>query len=347
MHASDTVLNLVADGYAMDAQPWVRNDFVIVGPENDPAGIRGMTDAAEALRKIAKTKSAFVIHASLGAQEVLRNILEPNELALDPDHTTALIDDHQRIVLKIAADKHAYTLIGRIPFRSGKLPNAGLAVMVENDERLRRPFVVAVANPIKVTGARVADARMLAAFLRSEATQQWIAEFGKGKFDDRPLFFPVVVSAAPTAPASTQPTRAILSIIGEVPKASFLSADDWGKFSRHEMTVKDKSGKPTTYGGVLATDVLQSAGLDVGNHAMNRANARLIVRVEAADGFVAVLSVCEIDNQAPEHAFLLADRRDGEPLNEMEGPLRLVCPGDATAVRSVRQVRSLTITRLD
>jgi tungstate transport system substrate-binding protein len=57
MHASDTIINLVADGWAQDPQPWMRNDLVIVGPPEDPAGIKGMSDAAAALKKIADTKS--------------------------------------------------------------------------------------------------------------------------------------------------------------------------------------------------------------------------------------------------------------------------------------------------
>jgi tungstate transport system substrate-binding protein len=191
MHASDEIINLVADGWAMDPQPWVRNDMVIVGPPDDPAGIKGTTDAAAALKKIAASKSAFVVHSSLGAQDVLRSILDAAEITLDPEHTTVLFDDKQRRVLKIAAEKKAYTLVGRIPFRSGKIPNDGLAVMTEGDPRLRRPFVVAVANLARVSGAHSAEARKLAAFLRTAETQAWIAEFGKGKFDERPLFFPV------------------------------------------------------------------------------------------------------------------------------------------------------------
>jgi len=44
MHAGDTIINLVADGYGVDPQPWAKNDLVLVGPANDPASIRGMTD---------------------------------------------------------------------------------------------------------------------------------------------------------------------------------------------------------------------------------------------------------------------------------------------------------------
>ena len=102
MHASDTVINLVADGYAMDPQPWMRNDLIIVGPPEDPAGVKGMTDVAAAMRKIAAAKSPFVVHSSLGAQEVLLNIMDLNQIVLDPAQTTVLFDDKQRDVLTIA-----------------------------------------------------------------------------------------------------------------------------------------------------------------------------------------------------------------------------------------------------
>ena len=154
MHSSDTAINLVADGYAIDPQPWVRNDMVIVGPADDPAGIKGMTDATAALKRLAATKSPFVVHSSIGAQEVLMNILTPNEIDLDPDATTILLDDKQRRVLKIAAEKKAYTMVGRIPFRSGKIPTGGLIVMVAGDPQLERPFLVEIANPAKIAGVR-------------------------------------------------------------------------------------------------------------------------------------------------------------------------------------------------
>jgi tungstate transport system substrate-binding protein len=164
-----------------------------VGPPQDPAGIKGMTDAAAALRKIAMSKSAFVVHSSLGAQEVLLNLLEPNQIQLDPAKTTVLFDDQQRSVLKVAGEKHAYTLVGRIPFRTGRLPNNGLVLMVQGDERLRRPYLVAVTNPRWMPGSRIADARKFAAWLRSPGTQAWVAEFGKGTLDSQPVFFPITL----------------------------------------------------------------------------------------------------------------------------------------------------------
>ena len=159
MHSSDTIINLVADGYALDPQPWLKNDLVIVGPHDDPAGIRNMKSAAEAFSKIAATKAPFVVHSSLGAQEVMREILDAAEITMPSEQLTLLFTDRARDVLKIAAEKHAYTLVGRIPFRNDKLPNLGLELMVRGDPQLRRPYLVATANPRRIAGANVARRR--------------------------------------------------------------------------------------------------------------------------------------------------------------------------------------------
>jgi tungstate transport system substrate-binding protein len=191
MHACDTIINLVADGDAVDPQPWLRNDLILVGPHDDPAKIRGLGDAAEALAKIASAGAPFVVHSSLGAQEVLRDVLNAGNVHMPSDHLTILFTDRARDVLKIAAEKHAYTLVGRIPFLNGKLPNQGLELMVRGDPRLRRPYVVATANPRHFPQAHVEGALALAAFLRKPETQEWISTFGIKQLDDQPVFFPV------------------------------------------------------------------------------------------------------------------------------------------------------------
>lgn len=104
--------------------------------------------------------------------------------------------DRQRMMLKKAAEEQAYTLVGRIPFLSGKLETGGLEIMVQGDERLRRPFLVVTAA--KRGGeagdtARLTAARRFTAFLREKDTQAFITEFGRGRYDERALLFPVVV----------------------------------------------------------------------------------------------------------------------------------------------------------
>lgn len=195
MHSSDTIMNLVADGHGVDPQPWARNDMVLVGPASDPAGIRGEKDAVRALRKIVATKSKLLVHGSSGAGEVLGDLLAEGELQLDPATTIALPSDKHRQMLKRSSDENAYALVGRIPFLNGKIETGGLQIMVQGDVRLRRPYVVVVAAG-RADDLRLAAAHRLAAFLREKETQNWIADFGRGKYDDQPLFFPVVLPKA-------------------------------------------------------------------------------------------------------------------------------------------------------
>lgn len=187
VHASDAMVNLVADGLARDPQPWARNDLVIVGPAADPAGVRGERDAVAALRKIIAARAPLLVHASHGADGVLHDLREEGQLVLDRDATLLFNEERQQAVLQRAAAAGAYTMVGRIPFVSKKLFAPGIELMVAGDPRLRRPYLVEVA-----TQAGPA-ARDLAAFLRGREVQGLLATFGAGKYDAQPLFFPVVV----------------------------------------------------------------------------------------------------------------------------------------------------------
>jgi tungstate transport system substrate-binding protein len=190
MHASDTIINLVADGYGIDPQPWLKNDLLLVGPKADPAGIQGERNPVAALAKIIDSGSTILVHRSLGATEVLHDLLAAGELELDPAHTVTLPSDRHRQLLQKAAAENAYTLVGRIPFLNGKIASGGLEIMVAGDPRMRRPYVVVVTSQ---SGPRQEAAKRLAQFLREEKTQAWIAEFGRGIIDDQPLFFRVAL----------------------------------------------------------------------------------------------------------------------------------------------------------
>ncbi len=340
MHASDTIINLVADGYALDPQPWMRNDLILVGPPEDPAGIKGMTDAPEALKKIALAKAPFVVHASLGAQEVLHELCRIAGVDLDPMTTTILLEDRQRQVLKFAAEKKAYTLIGRIPFRTGKLPSNGMVLMVQGDDRMRRPYVVAVASPDRIAGARYNAARKLAAFLRSPATQDWIAGFGRGKIDDLPLFFPVVLQRPATRPAGT-----LLDVAGEAPHPETYVAGTWKQLPHEIVEVTGRDGKPARYDGVPLRRLLIRAGAAPDTPHLDHAAAPFAVVVEAADGFRATFSLAELEREPEGQATLIADARDGDPLSPTEGPLRLIVPTDSRPVRWAKQVVLVTVIK--
>lgn len=186
VHASDAMINLVADGLAVDPQPWVRNDLVIMGPTDDPAGIRGMRDGIAALRKISETKSRLLVHASNGADGVLHDLQEEGKVVFADEQLGLFNGENQRAVIEEAAAAKAYTIVGRIPVLTGKLKADGMELMVRGDPRMRRPYLVE-------TSPHANDAaRELARWLRSKPTQDFIASFGLNRYDDLPLFYPVV-----------------------------------------------------------------------------------------------------------------------------------------------------------
>jgi tungstate transport system substrate-binding protein len=188
MHASDAIINLVADGWAEDPQPWARNDHVLIGPVEDPAHVRGLTDAGEAMRRIVAAHAPFVVPHGTGAQEMLREVCRQAGVQLD--ETAALHAPEGPDIALVARARHAYTLVGRIPFTDGKMETEGLAVLVEGDARLRRPYVVAIASARRFPGAHHAAAARLSRFLRDPATQKWLAEYGRAS-NAPPPFFPI------------------------------------------------------------------------------------------------------------------------------------------------------------
>jgi tungstate transport system substrate-binding protein len=188
MHSSDAMIDLVADGLAVDPQPWLENDMVIVGPADDPAHVKGEPDATVAVAKLVAAKVPILVDASIGADGVLHDLADAARVTLDPTATVMYDGEGQREILRRAAQLHAYTLVGRIPYIDGKLHADGIELMVRGDRRLRRPFLVETAT------SAPAAARDLAEFMRSPATQAWVGTYGKGRFDDQPLFFPIALA---------------------------------------------------------------------------------------------------------------------------------------------------------
>src|SRR5258708_3210029 len=74
MHSGDITTDLVADGFGVNMRPWTRNELCIAGPPGDPARIRGMTNGAAALRKIAEAGASFVDFQGIGSRELTHTL---------------------------------------------------------------------------------------------------------------------------------------------------------------------------------------------------------------------------------------------------------------------------------
>lgn len=195
MHSGDITTDLVADGFAVNMRPWTRNELSIVGPTDDPAHIRGMTNGAEALRKIAQAKAHYVDFQGVGSRELAHNLwlasgVEAKGSWVLKDDTVSKFD-----ILQFARTNDAYVIVGYIPARLGKMNPAGMEILVQGDPAMRRPFIVMEANPKKFPNANYAGARALSDFLVSSKVQKFLAEFGQQTTGRGPLFHPLQMPA--------------------------------------------------------------------------------------------------------------------------------------------------------
>lgn len=192
VHDSDDADKLVADGFGVNDRPWAYNEMIIAGPLADPAGIRGLDNGAEALRRIAETRSLYFDFKGSGSQEVAR-ILWKSAGMEEPEGSWVLKDEnHDKWAsMQFAHDQGAYVILGRLPVHSRKLPKEKMAVLVQGDPAMRRVFVVMEASVKRFPAANAAGARALADFLVSPETQRFLSEFGAEDFGGTPYFPPV------------------------------------------------------------------------------------------------------------------------------------------------------------
>jgi len=191
MHSGDITTDIIADGIGVNMRPWTRNELVIVGTADDPAGIRGMTNGALALKKIAGARANFVDFQGIGSREMTHTLWRLAEV--EPKGDWVIKDDtiSKWNVLQFCRSNHAYVVVGYIPAMTGKMANEGTEILVKGDPVMRRPYIVMEANPKKFPKANVAGARALSDFLLSPKVQNFLLEFGRDTSANRPLFFPV------------------------------------------------------------------------------------------------------------------------------------------------------------
>lgn len=152
--------------------------------------------------------------------------------------------------------------------------------------------------------------------------------------------FAAALCAQPPASAP-----AALAVAGDVATPLQLTPDDLAKMPRTSVTVDDTDGAKVTYEGVALSVVLQKAGGPSGKDLRGKALAGYVV-AKAHDGYEVVLGMGETDAGITGNTILVADKRDGKPLFQYQGPFRLVIPGDKAGARQVRMLERLEVVKL-
>jgi tungstate transport system substrate-binding protein len=192
VHAKSLEEKFIRDGFGTERIPLMYNDFVIVGPEKDPAGIKGMKAATEALGKISERGAAFISRGDKSGTHVAEMELWV-KAGIKPSGAWYKIyekgADGNVPTLRYTDQQQAYTVIDRATYLSLK-NQIKLVILVEKDEALLNYISLIPIDPRKFPRVNEKDVQTFVAWLTSpEKGQKIIRDFGKDKFG-APLFFP-------------------------------------------------------------------------------------------------------------------------------------------------------------
>ncbi len=191
VHSPEAEKKFVAEGYGINRRIIMHNDYIIVGPAEDAAKIKGTKSSAESLKKIASTRSLFLSRGdNSGTHSKEKAIWKRAGINPEGEKWYQQTGLGMGQTLNVTAEKKGYTLADRGTYLALK-KNLGLDILVEGDAILLNIYHVIEVNPAKWPKVNVPGGKAFADFMVSNETQAIIKTFGVDKFGS-PLFFPDV-----------------------------------------------------------------------------------------------------------------------------------------------------------
>lgn len=191
VHARRLEDQFVADGFGIDRRDVMYNDFVILGPKEDPAGVRGMKDAAEAFRKIAASGAPFVTRGDNSGTHV-KEMEVWEKAGIVPGGDGYVLYEigkaGNKATTQFANRRGSYVLMDRATVLTMK-KDISLEVLVEGDPFLYNYIAVIRVNPETFQGLNVEGALAFTDWLCGDEAQSLVRDFGVEKYGE-PLFFP-------------------------------------------------------------------------------------------------------------------------------------------------------------
>ena len=215
-HARQQEDRFVAEGFGVMRRDVMYNDFVLLGPAEDPAGVRGAKSAAEALKRIAAREQAFVSRGDDSGTHVKEQELwEKTGLELETRSVTSVVEGAERTyrsvrpqgrwylsigqgmgkTINVATERRAYTLSDRgtyYAFALAEPSRTDLAILYQGEPSLFNPYGVIAVNPRKHPHANFEGAKRYVEWITSPEVQQMIGRF---TIQGKPMFFPGAVPA--------------------------------------------------------------------------------------------------------------------------------------------------------
>jgi tungstate transport system substrate-binding protein len=213
VHARVPEDKFVADGFGTKRYAVMHNDFVIIGPDADPAGIKGMSDAGKALGNIAAAKAVFVSRGDDSGTHTKEQALWVESAVPLAEQTQKIISKgkEKEVSFKVPADsgdwymsigqgmgktitfaeeKQGYTMTDRgtyIKYKYGKTPAVDLDILCEGGDALANPYGIIPVNPKKHPHVQYDMAMQFVNWIISERGQKLIGNY---QLEGKQLFFP-------------------------------------------------------------------------------------------------------------------------------------------------------------
>lgn len=189
VHSPAAEKDFMTAGDGVRREDVMYNDFVIVGPAADPAGIKGMTSAVDAFKKLQKTGSTFISRGDdSGTHNKEKSVWSKAEITPEGKWYVSA-GQGMGEVLTMADEQQAYTLSDRATYLTRKQAGLNLDILVEGDKALFNPYGVIAVNPAKNPAIKADLANQFIDWIISLSTQDKIAEFGLDTFGQS-LFTP-------------------------------------------------------------------------------------------------------------------------------------------------------------
>lgn len=190
VHAPDAEKKFVADGFGLNRNVVMYNDFVMIGPASDPAGVKGKS-VKETLNAIFTKKTGFVSRGDKsGTHQAEQALWKASGLSL-PDKESWYVQVGQGMLttIQMAAELKGYTLTDRgtyIKYEETMKGNPPLKILVEGDDLLKNIYSVIVVNPAKCSNVKSDLSKAFSDWMSKPSTRKLIADF---KLSGKQLFF--------------------------------------------------------------------------------------------------------------------------------------------------------------
>jgi tungstate transport system substrate-binding protein len=190
VHAPAAEKKFVDEGFGIEREPVMHNDFVLVGSTEDPADLKSAKNIKEAMNRLMEEKHIFISRGDDSGTHKKEKALW-KMVGDEPFGSWYLsVGQGMGIVLRIADDKEAYTLTDRGTYLAYK-DKMKLRVLFEKDEALYNPYHIIIINPEKHPHTKIELARKYSEFIRGEEGQGLILDF---KVNGEVLFHPDVIN---------------------------------------------------------------------------------------------------------------------------------------------------------